>query len=430
MKLFNLGLFENHEISPFLAEKIYLTNKFTTYILAALSCYFVVYLSLDQRTIALSMLLGLISLSFVYWANSNNHFLLSRHILMITCNLMIMIPDILFHQKINAEVYFLPASLVGFLVFSISEVKFITLSVFWPIALWLIPRTFQLNITSPDPELTSSQFSFLFYTNFAGAYAITTLLVYTFFSSLVEFQKRLIVSNKFVALGEMSGGIAHEINNPLAVILGKTTLLERKLKSENLSIEDLTKDVKKIEQTAERISKIVRGLKNFSRSGEMDPMEPTPVTEILEDVMNICQDRMNHHGVRYLKPETTDVKINCRQHEISQVILNLLNNSTDAIAALAKNSTAPIDMWVQISIKSAAERIHISITDCGPGIPSSIANKMMDPFFTTKPLGKGTGLGLSISKGIIEAHQGHFYYDPQSKNTRFVIDLPKHSEAL
>lgn len=427
MKIFTLGVFNNNDISPFLAEKIVLTNTFTAYIFAAFTYYFFTYWFLEQKILALGMFLGMTSLLAVFWANSKFRFLVSRHILMITCNLAISLSDIYFHQRINAETYFLPASLIGFLVYDISEHKFIAFGTFWPLALWFIPRMLGFEFTSHSPELNPTQFGFLYYSNFFGAYAITAILVYTFFYSLVDFQKRLIVSNKFVALGEMSGGIAHEINNPLAVILGKASVLQRKLRSGNVSSEDLINDLKKIEHTAERISKIVRGLKNFSRSGEMDPMVPTPIAEILEDVLNLCQDKLNHHGVRLIAPDKIDCHINCRQHEIAQVVLNLLNNSADALDSLAKSSIETMDLWIKLDIHQTHDRVHISITDCGPGIPPAIAKKIMEPFFTTKAVGKGTGLGLSISKGIIEAHQGHFMYDSESKNTRFVVDLPKYS---
>jgi C4-dicarboxylate-specific signal transduction histidine kinase len=99
--------------------------------------------------------------------------------------------------------------------------------------------------------------------------------------------------------------------------------------------------------------------------------------------------------------------------------LNLINNSHDSVLNLK-------DRWVKIEVLDKDNFIEISVTDSGNGIPEPIAQKMMNPFFTTKEVGKGTGLGLSISKGLAEDHGGSLYYDPTSKNTRFVIKLPKY----
>jgi signal transduction histidine kinase len=99
--------------------------------------------------------------------------------------------------------------------------------------------------------------------------------------------------------------------------------------------------------------------------------------------------------------------------------MNLLSNAYDAINALSSK-------WIELRAEEAgANVIRVSITDCGHGIRSEVADKIMDPFFTTKDVGCGTGLGLSISRGIVEEHQGRLFYDPTSNHTRFVMDLPK-----
>ena len=110
--------------------------------------------------------------------------------------------------------------------------------------------------------------------------------------------------------------------------------------------------------------------------------------------------------------------MNCRSTQIEQVLLNLLSNSYDAIV----NTPGP---WILIVVKSNGQTAEISVTDSGKGIAPEIVSKIMQPFYTTKEVGKGTGLGLSISLGIIKSHHGEFYYDQNSKNTRFVIQLPK-----
>jgi signal transduction histidine kinase len=114
---------------------------------------------------------------------------------------------------------------------------------------------------------------------------------------------------------------------------------------------------------------------------------------------------------------TADQEVFGNSIQISQVILNLLNNAFDAI----QDAT---DKWIKIQTYIEHGQVQIRVTDCGHGISNEVAKKIMQPFFTTKPIGKGTGLGLSISKGIVEAHQGKLTIDTESKNTCFVITLP------
>ena len=107
-----------------------------------------------------------------------------------------------------------------------------------------------------------------------------------------------------------------------------------------------------------------------------------------------------------------------RPTSLSQVVLNLMNNSYDAIEALP-------DRWIELSVTEFEEHYGIAITDCGQGIPPDVVKRLMEPFFTTKGIGKGTGLGLSLSKGIVEHHGGTLSYDAESPNTKFEIRLPK-----
>jgi C4-dicarboxylate-specific signal transduction histidine kinase len=230
--------------------------------------------------------------------------------------------------------------------------------------------------------------------------------------------------SKFSALGEMASGMAHEINNPLTIIIGKIQLLKKEFKNEKDSSELIEKNLNKIEHTAYRIAKIIKGLKSFSRNAEKDPFQKVSLHEIIEDTLSFCCEKFKAHDVE-LFYDPVDVMINCRPTQISQVLLNLLNNSFDAIVEDFKTKGGK---WIKIKslIKTEAHTRHIliSVTDCGDGISKENLEKLMTPFFTTKEVGKGTGLGLSISKGIMEDHQGHFYYDHEQKNTTFVIVLP------
>lgn len=236
---------------------------------------------------------------------------------------------------------------------------------------------------------------------------------------LTEQQQVLASSSKMSALGEMAGGVAHEINTPLAVIQMRTDQIMECMADKSLDDETLENCMKAIDQTVKRISKIVNGLRSFARDGKKDPFEMYFVSKIVEDTFSLCREKFNNHGVLLEYQAVGDVEISCRPGELSQVLLNLLNNSYDAIQTYSEK-------WVRVETAIQIDRISISVTDCGPGIPPDIQKKLMQPFFTTKEIGKGTGLGLSISRGIVEAHSGKIWIDSNCVNTRFVVELPVH----
>ncbi len=237
---------------------------------------------------------------------------------------------------------------------------------------------------------------------------------------IVKEQESVIAdSSKMAALGEMAGSIAHEINNPLAIISGNAQLLELELANPsvlNYSAKALT-HTKKILGTIKRIEKIIKGLRLLSRDAAQDPMQSVAVKNLIDDTVSICHERFRHANIQIRVSLEYKGELCCRDTQISQVLLNLLNNSFDAIVG----KTYP---WVELSVHQKNDFIEISVVDSGTGIPPEIQQKIMHPFFTTKEIGKGTGLGLSISKGIINSHGGKFFIEQNSLNTKFVIQIP------
>lgn len=235
-----------------------------------------------------------------------------------------------------------------------------------------------------------------------------------------EHQRTLsIQASKMSSLGEMAAGIAHEITNPLTVIISRAQAIQDSLKVTPPDIATINESVIKIEEIGRRMSRIVKALLSLSRDTNKDEMRPTMVRSIIEKVMDLSQQRFKSKGVvlTFVDP-IPEIEIICHETQVTQVILNLMNNAFDAVYPLP-------DKWVKVDVqRSPANTLLISVTDSGKGIPKALHEKVMQPFFTTKELDKGTGLGLSISQSLVREHKGTLRIDTECPNTRFVIELP------
>jgi signal transduction histidine kinase len=235
----------------------------------------------------------------------------------------------------------------------------------------------------------------------------------------IDAQNKLMSAAKMSTLGEMAGGVAHEINNPLAIIQATASQLEEILAEEPVNKVLSGRMLVTITKTAERIAKIVRGLRTFSRDGSADPFQATNVKLLLEETMSLCLERIRHGMIELqVEPFDAELAFEGRATQISQVLLNLFNNAHDAIAQAEEK-------WIRVSVSQTEEFVEIRVADSGGGIPKKIQDKIFQPFFTTKEIGKGTGMGLSISHGIIQAHRGELKIDNACPNTCFLIRLPK-----
>lgn len=236
---------------------------------------------------------------------------------------------------------------------------------------------------------------------------------------LIEAQKaNIVAASKMSALGEMAAGLAHEINNPVAIIHGHATLLKH-VALHGGEPEVIKKTAEVVAQTADRISKITRSLLAFARDAGHDPFELTSLKSVIDDTAEFCRQRFRKYGVELsIDPVSPDLRIECRPVQVSQVLLNLLNNAFDAVEKSPKQQ-------IHIAVKDLENFVEVSVKDSGPGIPAGLRERIFQPFFTTKEVGRGTGLGLSVASGLIQAHGGRLTFESSGEGTRFVITLPK-----
>lgn len=221
-------------------------------------------------------------------------------------------------------------------------------------------------------------------------------------------------ASKLASLGEMSAAIAHEINNPLAIIQGSVELLPR-------FIMDPVKFASRIEtilKSIERISKIVNGLRKFSRSSEGYSYREESLNEIVKEAINLVSVKSQRFNTSIICDFQSETKIHCDMVEIEQVLVNLISNGIDAVKDLS-------DKWVKVVVSEDGPFVILKVVDSGTGIPEKYRDKLFEPFFTTKPVGEGTGLGLSITKGILEDHSATIVLDVNQQNTAFVIRFRK-----
>lgn len=236
---------------------------------------------------------------------------------------------------------------------------------------------------------------------------------------IIEQTTQLIHSSRLAIVGEISAGIAHEINNPLAIISSSSHLLSRFNKSQEFDNATLARYLGKINKSTERISLIVKGLKYFSsHSDERTPKQNCFIQNIIDETTPFCIDHLNSFDIKFEVNNIPNQIINCHPVQISQVLINLLKNASDA---LVENEA--LDKWISINFREEEDYFYFIVSNGGDKISEDVASKIFNPFFSTKHT--GTGLGLSISQTIMKGHGGELYLDVNNySNTTFVVKHP------
>jgi PAS domain S-box-containing protein len=235
----------------------------------------------------------------------------------------------------------------------------------------------------------------------------------------LEMSQRLATSAKFAALGEMAGGIAHEINTPLAIIQGLADQLLDLSQAGELDLAAVTRINQKIGGTVARVSRIISGLRTFAREGAKDPPSVVRLQSLVSETLGLCGENLRVRGIGLrVEGDGADVLVSCRPTQIVQILLNLLNNARDAVAGTPAPS-------IELRMSAAGDDAELRVIDSGPGIAPELRERIMEPFFTTKPVGRGTGIGLSIARGLAEDNGGTLMLDERQSATCFVLRLPR-----
>jgi two-component system, NtrC family, sensor kinase len=230
-----------------------------------------------------------------------------------------------------------------------------------------------------------------------------------------KMEQQLRQAEKLSALGQLVAGVAHELNNPLAVVMGYAQIL-----SKHKSLEEkVKKDLLKILHESERAAKIVRNLLTFARPREPH-MAVVDVNRLVADALETREIQVHSAQVQVLRKLAPDLPAtNADADQIEQVLANLMAN---AIQALDNHLGKRV---IEVTTEKRGDKIRIAVADSGPGIPLQILDRIFDPFFTTKGPGKGTGLGLSICYSIMEEHKGKIWVESEvGKGARFIAELP------
>jgi len=240
---------------------------------------------------------------------------------------------------------------------------------------------------------------------------------------ITEERQRSLFSAKMATMGHLAVGIARDIANQLAIVQINAQAIRNITVKEKMNRTEIKQYSIKILSKCKKMAVLSQRLQMFESAEESEPFSIIPIQELIAEVLSFCTTSLKRDDIELREPMSESVIMaEVQVVQIQQVLLNLLNNAIDAV----KGTESP---WVEIGVEEREGAIRILVSNSGT-IPNEIRNKIMEPFFTTKPVGKARGLGLSISQDILTAHGGKIYLSDLQNHTQFVITLPKEHTAF
>ncbi|MBC7712145.1 MAG: GHKL domain-containing protein [Rhizobacter sp.] len=260
--------------------------------------------------------------------------------------------------------------------------------------------------------------------NFSNEYELKKSLEEVALSkkNLEEESIKTFHASRLSSLGEMAGGVAHEINNPLTIIQGMAKSI---LVHETLTIDENTKKkLAKINSASDRIAKIVKGMKIISSKNDQIEHEVTKISKVIELSLGLFEERFKNEDIKFTLENVTDPFVMCNPLQVSQIIINLMSNAIDAIL---KEDSEHL-LIIKVNENFLDHSVDIRVINSGQLISEELSTKIFEPFFSTKSLGKGTGLGLSISQTLTHSNNGFLSYEEYEGKVCFKLHLSTHTK--
>ena len=359
--------------------------------------------------------------------NANGRFLFSRVLFLALMIPGFIVTGLVTGARLQNEHYLLIACAISFALFHTTERRiglpfalvcalsyFALLNLEHPVLRWE-PTPFPIE----DRLVNQFMYTSLFFLSLSALSK-----AYDQAAQIVEAQYRLITEqSRLSSVATIANRVAHEINSPLAALELQVHLLEAQIAKNQC--EEAMEGAVKIKRLAHRISVLMRGFKYLSRNSQGEPRKHIGVRDLVESSLDVNRDRLHRAKIRLdMDLQNGNEILYCRPVALSQVLLNLVNNSIDAVEELA-----PTDRWIRIESKTTDSGSEFRVIDGGPLIPREVRKNLFAAFYTTKPSGIGTGLGLNISRQIMREHGGNLQIAEAGPHTTFVATLPKAAEG-
>ncbi len=278
-----------------------------------------------------------------------------------------------------------------------------------------------INTNYPTPPLFTRMFSILFIILIAAAIThIYERKRKKMVKDLALEKVKVANASKLSDLGEMASSIAHEINNPLTVILARSNNLTKNINNKFPDLEKIAKEIDQINRMSQRIAKIVKAMKTLSNDHKRMDNSYQTFENLFEDVLILTSNKIKLQNISFtFINEIEEITSDIFPMQLGQVFLNIINNSCDAI----ENNE---NKWIEVKLQEYSDnKILFTFLDSGKGIPKESRDQLFTPFYSSKEIGRGTRLRLSVSKSIVESFGGVFRLNNNRENTCFEVVLPR-----